>query len=150
MKTAINLLKCLLIVLLISNYSCKKDDEEDQCKKTEAVEITIILKAKAKIRDNQNNPVANELVEFRIERNACGANAASDVHTFQKTTDTAGMCETDYVTLTLNNTEDEAFITGTAPNLASSENWKNTTFKYPSFSDGDTTETTLNFKKDLK
>ncbi len=149
MKKVTYLLKCLLIILLITHYSCKKDDEVDLCKSTEAAQISITLKAVAKIVDLQNNPIANQVVEFRIEKNACGANAASDIHTFNKVTDTSGMCETDFVTLTLNNTEDEAFVTGTAPNLPSSENWKNTTFKYAAFSDGDTTVTTLNFKKDL-
>lgn len=149
MKTARILLSSLLIVLLVANYSCKKDDEEDQCEKTAAATITITVKAVAKILDKQQNPVANEQVDIRIERNACGANAATDVHPFTGNTDSTGVFETTYVTISMNNTEDETFITGTAPNLPSTQNWKNTTYRYSAINDGDTAVTTLNFVKDL-
>ncbi|MBU2651050.1 MAG: hypothetical protein KKA81_08950 [Bacteroidetes bacterium] len=146
MKTLIKPIVILLAGCLIL-VSCK-EEKKDACEDTKAAAKNLTLKATVVVNSNTGVPIAGELVTLRMERNACGANEASYVNNFEGNTDTLGMFSSTYVSMVLDNTLDEAFITSTAPDLPAVKNWSNATIYYHEFSDGDTIEETLTINDD--
>ena len=143
-------IKYIFLVMFASTvafYSCK-DDEKDACEDTKAAPKTLILKANAITKTQAGLPVAGQAVTMRIERNACGANASMNVHNFSGTTDTLGTFSSSFVSITLDNTLDEIFMTATAPDLNAIKNWSNATFFYNGVNNGDTLIVELKMTED--
>ncbi len=134
---SIRALSIIFILALVVVFSCK-DDKKDACEDTKTAPKTLILKANVFIKNQAGDPIVNEFVTLRLERNGCGANEATYVNNFNGNTDTVGIFSSDYVSMIFDNTADEGFIAATAPDLNAIKNWSNSTILFDDFADGDT------------
>lgn len=131
---------CILLLV----YTCK-DDNNDPCKDTTAPDKSITMLVTVEVVDESGNPLPNQAVEIEFERHPCGK---SDIliELFEGTTDSNGEVNPSPVTITLNNTADDAFVTATAINLVSSKKWSNRTYHYADFSNGHTANLLMTIK----
>lgn len=145
-----NLKKVLIItfILGIAVLTSCKDDKKDACEDTMASPKTLVLKANVNAQNQAGEPIINEAVTIRLERNGCGANEATYVNNFSGNTDTAGVFSSNYVSMIFDNTLDEGFIAASAPDLNAIKNWSNSTILFNDFADGDTLIRDLTIRDD--
>lgn len=148
-RTFLTLFVSAVVILGSLSGACTKEDRTNPCDNTKASSKSISLKMNVRIVTQDGSPVSGAYVEIRIERNACGANDAVDVSNFNGTTNEQGNYSSSTVTLTLDNTMDDAFMTVIAPNLSSSKNFSNKTYTYNDFDDGDSYVVDIELVEDL-
>ena len=138
MKAHDKLLRILtipIIFLFAFSLGCQ-EEEVDPCKQTIASPKDLYMTAYVQVLDGSNAGIEGEQVTLRFELHACNGDIVQ-LATYTTTTDSTGLMGPYTQRITLNNTEDEAFITADAPNLQSTVTYANKTYKYNDFDDDD-------------
>ena len=134
----------ILLILSLSIIACE-EDTVDPCHSTIASAKDIFVTARAQVLDENNVGIAGEQVTLKFEMHACNGDILTHA-TYTEETDSTGTIGPYTQKITLFNTEDEAFITASAPNLQSTKRFANKTYHYNDFDDDDNVNYILTIK----
>ena len=125
----------LLLIITLAFIGCT-EDSVDPCDQTIASPKDLFMTVRVQVLDENNNIIPGEQVALNFELHACNGNKII-LASYMEDTDSTGIMGPYTQKMTLQNTEDEAFITATAANLQSSVKYANKTYKYNDFDDDD-------------